>query len=55
MERIGVCVTICQNIGAQYIAMREILDVTVVKEWIPISLESLRWWEQAGIQFGDGG
>ena len=40
-----------QNMAAQYIAMRPILDLCKEMVWIPETWVARRWWEQEGMEF----
>ena len=54
LDTIGVYITCRQNTMVKYIATGTIFDILVTEECMTSSPELLRWWEQAGVQFGDG-
>ena len=52
LEEVEICVLRRQNAVAQYIVNITILDIFLVEERRPGVQVNWRWWEQAGLHFG---
>ena len=55
LETIGGYISFRHSSGAQYISTRPIFDIAVTKEQRSGSPESMLWWEQEEVWFGNEG